>query len=231
MIPVVATILGGVVASYRAPGPRLRSAIQHFAAGVVFAAVGTELLPEIQEQASSLWPLIIGFALGVALMLAIKWSLPHAEAGGSHGAGEANPRTLLITVGVDMLIDGLLIGMGFATGEELGFLLTIALTLELLFLALSVSAALSAAHWPRHRIIATTIGLTLLVLGGALIGATFLAGLGGAWLVGMLAFGAAALLYLVTEELLVEAHEVEETPFITAMFFVGFLLLFVLESL
>ena len=36
-------------------------------------------------------------------------------------------------------------------------------------------------------------------------------------------FGVAALLYLVTEELLREAHEERETALGTAMFFVGFL--------
>jgi ZIP family zinc transporter len=44
-----------------------------------------------------------------------------------------------------------------------------------------------------------------------------------------LAFGLAALLYLVTEELLVEAHEVPETSAQTAMFFVGFILLLTIE--
>ena len=40
-----------------------------------------------------------------------------------------------------------------------------------------------------------------------------------------------ALLYLVTEELLVEAHEGgKETPFAAAMFFAGFLLLLLLEE-
>jgi len=39
----------------------------------------------------------------------------------------------------------------------------------------------------------------------------------------ILSFGLAALLYLVTEELLVEAHEEKETPVATLMFFVGFL--------
>lgn len=47
----------------------------------------------------------------------------------------------------------------------------------------------------------------------------------------LLAFGLIALLYLVTEELLVEAHEGgKETPFATAMFFAGFLLLLLLEE-
>ena len=47
---------------------------------------------------------------------------------------------------------------------------------------------------------------------------------------GFLAFGLIALLYLVTEELLVEAHETEDRPWVTAMFFIGFLLLLLLDQ-
>ena len=39
-----------------------------------------------------------------------------------------------------------------------------------------------------------------------------------------------ALLYLVTEELLIEAHETPDRPWVTAMFFVGFLALLLLEE-
>jgi ZIP family zinc transporter len=45
-----------------------------------------------------------------------------------------------------------------------------------------------------------------------------------------LAFGAAALLYLAVEELLLEAHENAETPLLTAMFFVGFIVIYVLSE-
>jgi hypothetical protein len=58
---------------------------------------------------------------------------------------------------------------------------------------------------------AMVAGLALFVLVGAVLGVTLLAGLTGAVLDGVLAFGVAAMLYLVTEELLVEAHEVPET--------------------
>lgn len=47
----------------------------------------------------------------------------------------------------------------------------------------------------------------------------------------MLSFGSAALLYLVTEELLVEAHEAGETTFAPSMFFAGFLLFLLLGLL
>jgi len=49
-------------------------------------------------------------------------------------------------------------------------------------------------------------------------------------LTGFFAFGLIALLYLVTEELLVEAHETPDRPWVTAMFFVGFLALLLLEE-
>jgi len=56
-------------------------------------------------------------------------------------------------------------------------------------------------------------------------------GLVGTTLGAVLAFGLAALLYLVTEELLVEAHEVRENTVTTAMFFVGFLVLLMVDVL
>ena len=48
---------------------------------------------------------------------------------------------------------------------------------------------------------------------------------------GFLSFGLMALLYLVTEELLVEAHEKPDSPLISAMFFIGFLALLTLEEI
>lgn len=51
-----------------------------------------------------------------------------------------------------------------------------------------------------------------------------------AFFIEALSFGAAALLYLVIEELLVEAHETKDTPIITASFFLGFLILLLFKD-
>jgi ZIP family zinc transporter len=40
-------IAGAALAVWRAPGPKLRSAILYFAAGVIFSVVAVELLPDI----------------------------------------------------------------------------------------------------------------------------------------------------------------------------------------
>ena len=179
---------------------------------MVFAAAASELLPDIVPKKSPL-AVMIGGTLGVVVLLSVKSLTKKAQGSVS----------LIATVGLDVLIDGLILGLGFAAGAKAGILLTIALTLELLFLGLSVSATLSQASSDRKRIVTITAGLALLLPVGATLG-TALGGLSGSILAALLAFGLVALLYLVTEELLVEAHELPDTPLIAATFFVGFLL-------
>jgi zinc transporter, ZIP family len=222
--PVAATIIGGTIAAFRTPGDKVRSAIQHFAAGVVFAAIAVELLPDIVHQRAPV-PAVLGFALGVALMFAIKWLTEKREA----KEASKTPIGLIATVGIDMLIDGFLIGIGFAAGAKAGLLITVALTLELLSLGLAVSAELGQAGIARNKSLLWVAGLAVLPMLGAMLGATLFGGVKGAVLEAALSFGCAALLYLVTEELLVEAHEVPDSPAITATFFIGFLLLLVLD--
>lgn len=223
LIPVVITIIGGVIAAYRSPGEKTRTTIQHFAAGVVFAAVALELLPELVANLTLL-PLIIGFCCGVALMLIVRIVSEKIE-------GSQRSTGLVIAAGIDVFIDGLLIGVSFDVGLRAGIIITIALTIELLFLALSVASSLVKDGKSKLRIIIITIALSLLVLAGATIGGTLLQGIHGPGLEAIMAFAVAALLYLVTEELLVEAHKGEQdSAFSTAMFFVGFLLILLLET-
>jgi zinc transporter, ZIP family len=220
LFPVGAMILGGVIATVRTPGKQLGSALQHFAAGTVFAAVAVELLPDLVSKHAPL-ATIVGFSVGVALMLAIRAFTSKREQEGKEQ--ERGIAGLVTAVGVDITLDGLLIGIGFVAGAKQGLLLTIALTLELLSLGLATVTASSQTGASRRKSMVTVTGLALLVLLGAVIGVIGLSHATEPILDAVLAFGVAALLYLVTEELLVEAHEVPETPLITSIFFVGFL--------
>ena len=221
-IPVIAAGIGAAFAAYRPPGPRVRSAIQHLAAGVLFAAAAGELLPSLKEQHTAV-PVVIGGAIGVALMLLIRWL----------GEKATGPIALITMVGVDIFIDGLVLGIGFASGGTAGIVLTIALTLEILFVGLAVAAVLSTTPGRlsgRTAIIGVTVGLAFFLPVGALVGLPAGA-LPGPWLAGLFSFGLVALLYLVTEELLVEAHQEErDTAAATVLFFVGFLSLIVIEE-
>ena len=142
----------------------------------------------------------------------------------SKGAEQRWERCVLIIV-----IDGIVLGIGFAAGAKQGLLLTIALTVEVLFLGLSVAEPLHEGKASPLRIFVTTAGLGLMLPLGTVIGLPAVHA--GEFLqTALLSFGLIALLYLVTEELLVEAHEKPDSPWITAMFFAGFMLLAVLDQ-
>jgi ZIP family zinc transporter len=256
LLPAAVMIIGAVVAVLRPPGPALRSAILHFAAGVVFSVVAVELLPDIVRQHRPI-EVGIGFGLGVAVMLGLrqltrrleKKEAGEAESAGGAGepapltverAGEATPAVtpaatagalpwgLLVGVGIDIFIDGLLLGIGFAAGAKEGTLLAIALTVELLSLGLATAVELRQDGFGKGRAVGIVAGLALALLLGAGVGTTVLSGATGNLLEIVLSFGLAALLFLVTEELLTEAHEEAESPWLTSAFFVGFLLFLIL---
>ena len=226
LYPAIAVMVGGVVALWRPMKPALISGIQHFAAGVLFCALATELLPDLMHRKMP-WVTLLGFSLGVMAMLAVKY---FAEQSGQKSISKTKqPTAFIATLGIDIGLDGLLVGLGFAAGQKQGLLLTVALTLEVLFLGLSGAVALRQAGVTRLRVLLISFGFSLLLLAGAWAGVSLLGVASESLLDAILAFGLAALLYLVTEELLVEAHEVPETSVQASMFFVGFILLLMLE--
>jgi ZIP family zinc transporter len=79
--------------------------------------------------------------------------------------------------------------------------------------------------------LAVTGGIALLLLIGAFGAGFFLADASKATLAIVLSFGAAALIYLIAEELLVENIEAEESIFSTVTLFGGFLALLTLKLL
>lgn len=275
VLPTAAAVVGATLAALRPPSPRVQSYVQHFAAGVVFALVGGELLADLKRIHTPL-EIALGFAVGVAVMLGIRtWTrrmapevgagglpksaptptpvspqaptltLPPRETAGQPttgapttgepttgepaGAPRPIPWSLVATIGVDVIVDGLLIGIGFAAGSGTGRLLAIALAIELLSLGIAVAVELAETTGSRVRAALGASALALLTFPAAALGTLGLRGAPESAIAAVLAFGAAALLFLVTEELLTEAHAVRETPLSTMMFFAGFLALFMLE--
>ncbi|MEO8879212.1 MAG: transporter [Gemmatimonadaceae bacterium] len=222
----------------------------HLAAGVVFAVVAVELLPEIQRRAL-VGDVVLGFALGIGTMLGVDRALARMRSKNTEetdGAVERPPQvpdrvrdtsdppraiiavglSLLVAIGIDFLLDGLLLGVGFAAGAKIGILLALAEAAEQLSVGLAVAGEMMRAGLKRTRVITIVSALGSLVFVSAVLGATVLSRLSGGAMEVVLSFGVAALLYLVTEELLREAHEERETTTGTMMFFTGFLIFLVI---
>lgn len=223
LLPVTAATIAGLIAALWPPRPRTTSAVQHFAAGVVFAAAAIELLPELLKHSPV--PTLAGFTLGIAAMFALRAATERAEQRGRGGIAG-----LLAATGADFLVDGVVLGAGFASGGQTGALLTIAIAVEYLFVGISLAAELGAEA-SRGRKVGVPFVLALLTPLGAAIGAITLAEAPAGVLATALAFGAVAFMYLVTEELLVRAHERGESAIGSALFFVGFLLYLVIEEI
>lgn len=227
--PFAGMALAGAAAAWWEPRQRVRSYIQHLAAGIVFGAVGTEVLPDVMHRNSPI-AATIGFAIGVVAMLAIRGMSRRAES--SNDSGGKTRYSLIVAVGVDVFVDGMLIGVGFALGQRQGLLLVFALTGCAVSLGLATASSLLRSGNSRAKAIAWTAAIGVLPPIGAGAGALLASHLKGIWMEGVLAFTCAALLYLVAEELLLEAHEGEaerESAFTTATFFLGFLAILIAD--
>lgn len=225
-IAPIALLLGGIVSILKEPNAQVRSGILHFAAGVIFSVVSVEILPEIMEK-HDVPEIAIGFGAGVLLMLGIRYFL-EPKKGKKNKTGF--PTAFVLIIAIDLLIDGVLMGIGFVTNQETGIFLAVAISVELLSLGMATSITLGNAKINRKKTIVTILGLSVMVFGSTLLSAALLAGVSAGFLEIILAFGLAALLFLVTEELLVEAHESKQNPWLTAAFFGGFLLFMLLPG-
>ena len=222
LIPVGAALIAAVVTTFWLPGKRLRSYIQHLAAGVVFAAVVAEMFPRLL-QAKLVGATLIGFVVGVGLFLAIR-SLT-----GKEGNEQSISVSYVAAICADLFVDGWVIGLGFVTGKNEGKLLTLALSIELVSLGLALGSQFIKAGKHPLSVIGYAALINASLLAGAGAGAAILPVLSNTASIAVIAFGSAALLYLVTEELLVEAHEEFESPLAASLFFAGFLLIFILD--
>ena len=228
MIPLVTFITEGVIATFKRPNSAFRSIILHFSAGVIFSVVAVELLPDIVEKHQPIF-VVLGFLIGIGLMLFIKKFAEKSE--NQHKSIEIVPKipiAFVVAIGVDIFIDGLLLGIGFATGSKAGMLLAFAIALEMFSMGMAVASELGSEGISKKRAIIHIVSLSSLFLVSAVLGGTLLQHLGDNWMELVLSFGLSALLYLVTEELLVQAHEEEDKPMYTFTFFLGFLVFLIL---
>ncbi len=220
LFPVAAALIAAACAGFFQRSDRIRCLMQHLAAGVIVAAVAVELIPRHSPV-----PTEVGFSLAVLILVILK----RIESGEpSKDAVLTVPKSYVAATGIDLLLDGLVIAIGFAAGRKQGKLLTAALTLELASLGLALIGELQRRRFSRLRAFTITAAVSSLLLVGSVIGAITLSHFSPTLLTAALGFGVAALPFLATEELLLEAHKLEDTTATTVIFFVGFLSILIL---
>lgn len=212
-------IFGALIGKTIRTSKSIVSFMQHFAAGVIFAAVSVELIPKVLSSGQK-FDIALGFSVGVGIMLLVR----------SFGQKyESTPLGLITGIGVDLWIDGILITLSFLAAQRSGMIITAALCLEAVFLGIALFPAMKEKNMNPFYLFATFTLLAPTILFGSITGLFVVESLPKPFFEGTLAFGVAALLYLVTEELLVEAHKEIDSTLGSAAFFVGFLIVLILN--
>ena len=217
VLPAAIVLVAGVLTLLLQPGKKLTSAMQHLCAGLIISAVAVELLPESIGEGHSMYFAAGGYAAGLVIVYTIRFVSRRVD--GESSAG------LLATVGIDIAVDALLVGISAATLAGLGAAVVAgSLSLEAGFLVMATAGTLLARSWSKTKVLAAVVAMAVLTLGLGMVGFYASTVLPPNVLTAVTGLGVSALLYLVVEELLVEAHADEEgeTSIGSMLFFVGF---------
>lgn len=223
----------------------IQSSFLGFAAGVMIAASVWSLLIPSMEQAEALgmlpWlPAAGGFILGGVFLLALDHLLPHLHPGSEEPEGPSSSlkRTTLLVFAVTLhnIPEGMAVGLAFAMSLQSGASVTLAA-------AISLALGIGLQNFPEGAAISLPLkkegckngkaflygslsGIVEPIAGIATVAIVQGATLVMPWL---LSFAAGAMLYVVVEELIPEAHLGEHTHAGTLGVMVGFLIMMVMD--
>ena len=219
---------GGLLASSIRPGRRLRGVVAHLVGGLVLGIAAADLMPAASNSGHPL-ALAIGFCLGFSLLLVINAVLEEPD----DRSENQRPRPMLLLMLpflVDSLIDGLVVGISSRTAHQ-SWVIPVAVALEMGLAAIGLGTLLGrrTGVWRSGlsgALMAVTYGI------GLSISLMITNGLQGPALTGTLAFGTAALIYLVVEEVMKEAHSrgEDDSGLVNVAFFIGLLCIWLLDS-
>lgn len=246
MFTFLATALGAAtVYFFKKDIPQnIQRAFLGFAAGVMIAAsVWSLLIPAMEmaaENGQNEWlPAAGGFVLGAAFLLLLDRVLPHLHAGSDEPEGlrSSFSRTTMLVLAVTLhnIPEGLAVGLAFGlAGESSAISLSGAIALSL-GMALqnfpegaAISLPLKKEGLSNNRsfllgalsgVVEPIAGVTGVLIAGSIVGIM-------PW---FLAFAAGAMIYVVVEELIPEAHLGEHSHLGTLSVMLGFLVMMVLD--
>lgn len=229
LLPAGGNFLGGIAAEFLRVSSKALSFALHAAAGILFAVVGIELMPEALGGAPA-WMMLIAFVLGGLAAVGIDAAIGLVQTRAACRAGgevEAGPWGIYAGIAVDLFSDGLIIGTGSIINPALGLLLALGQVPADIPEGFATIATFKNKGVPRARRILLSASFSIPILVGATIGYF---GVRGApeWVkLGLLAFTAGILLTVAVEEIVAEAHEEEDSRW-ASLFLVGGFALFAL---
>ncbi|WP_417763148.1 ZIP family metal transporter [Shewanella sp.] len=221
---------------------KLEDAMLGFAAGMMLAASAFSLLLPGVEAGTEITGskiaggglVILGMAVGVALMMGLDYFTPHehAQTGPCGPGNERCGRAWLFVFAIALhnLPEGMAVGVGFAQGDvSIGLPLTTAIALQDIPEGLAVALTLRAVGFTPLFSVLVASATGILELLGALLGVGLAGGFMLAYPIG-LGLAGGAMLFVVSHEVIPETHRNGHQMLATQGLMVGFALMMILDT-
>ena len=209
LIAASSLVLGSLLTFWLKPGRKLIGMVMAFGAGALISAIAYDLVEDAADSGRTL-ALTAGLALGAITFFIGDWWVDRA--GGAHrkrsGGEQAQGNSLGIFIGT--LLDGIpesfILGASLITGNGISVAFLCAVFISNLPEAMGATTGMAKAGWPKQRILGIWLAVVGVSTAAAAIGYAFTAAVS---LDGVLAqsFAAGALLTMLSDSMLPEAHE------------------------
>lgn len=219
------TVVGALlVMMFGMPGKKFLAGILGFAGGIMLSISFFDLMPEALEF-STMATVIFSFLLGAGLMYLLDFFIPHAHISSGEGVEveqtgvtsyDAAPRSQLLRIGyliffgiaLHNLPEGLAIGAGIEASPELGLYIAIAIGLHNIPEGIAVAGPLRFGGLSFAKVIFLTMLAGFMAPVGAALGLLVFS-ISPVFVGGGLAFAAGAMVYIVNDELIPQAHNLD----------------------
>lgn len=205
-LPAVANLLGGVLAEAFRVSARALSLALHLAAGIVLAVVGLELMPRALD-ASSPWVPLLAFVAGGAAFIGLDRLIGYVQARIGGEEDQASAFAIFGGVSIDLFSDGVMIGTAAVINPALGLLLALGQVPADVPEGFAAVATLRRAGVGRTRRMLLAASFAIPVFVGAALGYLALRQAPEIVTLSVLALTGGALVAVVVEEMVGEAHE------------------------
>jgi len=203
-LPAIGNFAGALLAEVFDVSERALSLALHLAAGIVLGVIGIELMPRAL-QTSLPWVPLVAFVVGGALFLGLERLIGYAK-GRLGGDGRTGPLAIFTGVSIDLFSDGVLIGTGSVISPGLGLLLALGQVPADGPEGFAAAATLRRNGVPRRTRLLLAAAFAVPVLAGATLGWFALRSASELVTLSVLALTGGALLTVVIEEMVPEAH-------------------------
>ncbi len=210
---VIGTGGGGLIAlSFRSFKKSTLSLVLGFSAGIMLVVIFMELLEE-GFDIGGFGGTFLGLSIGIVVLYLLDIYFPHQHFSSKKEGGNSRflKAGILLSIGIALhnIPEGLAIGAGYAAYEELGIGLAIIMAVQNIPEGIAMATTLSIAKVGKGRIFLATVLAGLPMGVGAWIGG-YVGSIAPTFLSFALGFAAGAMLYIVCDELIPDAHEMAE---------------------